>query len=84
MAGHVGGRIREIRKSSGLMAKYVAQKAGISRWYLSMIENGKRVPSVEKLEAIADALGVEVARFFLASQVSDALLERQVKQPDAG
>ncbi|WP_238492537.1 helix-turn-helix domain-containing protein [Desulfotruncus alcoholivorax] len=76
---HVGKRIKEIREASGLMAKYVAKKAGISLWYLSMIENGKRVPSVEKLQTIADVLGVEVARFFLADDVSETLNERQVR-----
>lgn len=76
---HVGKRIKEIREASGVMAKHVARKAGISLWYLSMIENGKRVPSLEKLENIADVLGVEVARFFLAQDVSETLNKDNVR-----
>jgi transcriptional regulator with XRE-family HTH domain len=76
---HVGKRIKEIRQESGVMAKHVARKAGISLWYLSMIENGKRVPSLEKLEVIADVLGVDVARFFLAREVSETLNKERVR-----
>lgn len=44
----LGRRIKEIRDGRGIKANYVAEKAGISLWYLSMIENGKRTPSDRK------------------------------------
>jgi len=76
---NVGKRIKEIREASGIKANYVAKKAGISLWYLSMIENGKRVPSLEKLETIADVLGVEVAQFFLTNDISETLTRADVR-----
>jgi len=42
----------------------LATKAEISRSFLSMIESGKRVPHVETLVKIAEALQVPVAELF--------------------
>ena len=58
MKGVLGRRIKEIRESKGLKAKYVAAKVGISHNYLSSIENGKRKPARDTLQAIAQVIGV--------------------------
>jgi len=68
-----GKLIKKAREDRGLKASYVARKAKISPWYLSMIENGKRNPSLETLQAIAGAVGVEVTEFFLTTGVSEML-----------
>lgn len=58
----VGTRIREIRTWRGLDAKVVAELAGISPGYLSLIESGKRALGRRAtLEAIAGALRVHPA-----------------------
>jgi len=46
----------------------LARSSGVDRATLSQIENGHRSPSIETLEKIAAALGVEVADFFPRSQ----------------
>ena len=68
-----GKLIKKARADRGLKAHFVAKKAYISPWYLSMIENGKRTPTLETLQAIADAVGIDVTEFFLALEVSDSL-----------
>jgi len=68
-----GRLVKKAREDRGLKALYVAKKAKISPWYLSMIENGKRNPALETLQALADAIGIEVTEFFLAPSVSDTL-----------
>ncbi|MCL6559887.1 MAG: helix-turn-helix transcriptional regulator [Firmicutes bacterium] len=68
-----GRLIKKAREDRGLKASYIAKKANISPWYLSMIENGKRNPSLETLQAIASAVGVDVTEFFLEAEVSDTL-----------
>jgi DNA-binding XRE family transcriptional regulator len=50
--------IRVWRKHRGLTQQELAERAGISKPYLSQIETGKRTGTAEVLAAIADALDV--------------------------
>ncbi|OGO17255.1 MAG: XRE family transcriptional regulator [Chloroflexi bacterium RBG_16_48_8] len=52
--------IRIWRNFRALTQQELADKAGISKPYLSQIETGKRTGTAEVLAAIADALGVTV------------------------
>lgn len=61
----LGDTIRKIRKSKKVSINKLAQSTSISLGYLSDLENNKaQNPSLEKLNAIADALGVSVNDFF--------------------
>lgn len=60
----LGARIKELRKRSGLSQDQLAEKVGIESKYLSRIEVGKRQPSLETLEHIADSLQVEMKELF--------------------
>lgn len=60
----LGARIKELRKRAGLSQDQLAEKVGIEAKYLSRIEVGKRYPSLETLEHIADALQVEMKELF--------------------
>lgn len=59
-----GQKIREIRLSKGMKLAEVENRAGIANGNLSRIERGDQWISEEKLEALADALNVQVADFF--------------------
>jgi transcriptional regulator with XRE-family HTH domain len=50
-------RIRNRRKALGLAGYELAERAGLSPSYLSLIEKGKKIPSVEVAVRIAEALG---------------------------
>jgi repressor LexA len=54
----VGKRIKELRKEAGLTQKQLAEKCGISQSYLADLEGGRFSPSLQKLSAIANVLGV--------------------------
>jgi transcriptional regulator with XRE-family HTH domain len=56
----VGDRIREIREHKGINQDRVAEKANISKGFLSDIENGKRNPSSDNLLRIANVLGASL------------------------
>lgn len=60
----LGARIKELRKKAGLSQDKLSEKIGIDGKYLSRIEVGKRSPSLEKLEGIADALKVDMKDLF--------------------
>lgn len=92
MPGHLGDKIRSLRKESGLTLDKLAKAANLSKSYLWELENREsQSPSAEKLAAIADALGVS-ADYFLDSDarvpeekhLDDAFFRsyRKLKTPD--
>ena len=54
----VGRTLRILREARGLPLRQVAEGAGVSVPYLSLIETERRSPSVDKLKALAEALDV--------------------------
>lgn len=58
MLNDVGKSIRLIRTVRGQGLAQLAQASGLSSPFLSLVESGKRSPSVETLQRIAVALGV--------------------------
>jgi transcriptional regulator with XRE-family HTH domain len=50
----------------------VAKQVGVTANYLSLIENGKREPSVSFLRKLASALGVPVGIFFFWQEADSA------------
>jgi transcriptional regulator with XRE-family HTH domain len=61
--GSVGERIRRFREEGNLSLSQLAANAGVSKGYLSSLENDPqaRRPSAETLYAVANALGVTMA-----------------------
>lgn len=53
-----GIAIKELRKSSGLTQKQLAEKVGLSEQAIRMYELGKREPSVDVIKRIGKALDV--------------------------
>ena len=54
--------IRRHREAKGLTQEEVAQKAGVTKQYVTMLEAGTRTsPSLPVLRRIAKALGVTMA-----------------------
>jgi transcriptional regulator with XRE-family HTH domain len=62
--GGVGERIRALRTARGISARTLAAKLGISPSAVSQIERGVLQPSVSRLIAITDALGVPLVAAF--------------------
>src|SRR5918998_648800 len=60
--------VRRIRKELGWSQERTAAEAGIDRVTLVHIENGKTSPTVDTLQKLAGALGVEVSAFFPRTQ----------------
>lgn len=55
-----GNPVRVYREFRGMTALQLAEKASLSRAYVSQIESGKREGSVSALKAIAEALRVDL------------------------
>ena len=51
-------QVRVLRRELGLTQQELGRKSGLSRSFLSQVENGSRVPSLSSLNRISAALGV--------------------------
>jgi len=60
----IGERIREMREQRQLSQGDIEEKTGLLRCYISRVENGHTVPSLETLERFAGALDVPLYRLF--------------------
>ena len=60
----IGTTIRAYRLQKGLSQGDIEKKTGLLRCYLSRVENGHTVPSLDTLAKIAQALDLSIAQFF--------------------
>lgn len=67
----LGTNIQSKRKARNLNQEELAFRVGISRNYMSMIENGKKEVSITFLVEIAKNLGCTVNDFLIGSQTYD-------------
>ena len=60
----IGTTIRAHRLQKGLSQGDIEKRTGLLRCYLSRVENGHTVPSLDTLAKIASALDIPLAQFF--------------------
>jgi transcriptional regulator with XRE-family HTH domain len=75
----LGLHIAEQRKQKQLTQADLAEKVGIDNVSLSRIETGVVLPSLTRLNALADALEVDVVTFLGASRTPVDLQNQQVQ-----
>ena len=56
-----GTRVRTIRVSQGLSQEQLADRAGLHRTYIGMVERAEKNLSLNNIEKIAEALGISVS-----------------------
>ena len=60
-----GTNLRKLRTDRGLSQEKFAELCGLHRTYISAIECYRRSISLENIQRIADALGVETYKLFI-------------------
>lgn len=83
----LGSRIKELRQGRGLSQEQLAELVDIDTKHLSRIETGLSAPTVDRLEMLADAFGVELHQLFEFGHLDERNgkldgLERMLKQLD--
>lgn len=68
---NIGTTIREFRLQRGMSQGDIEKRTGLLRCYLSRVENGHTVPSLETLQKIAGALELPLSQFFAEDPVRD-------------
>ncbi|QHN05029.1 helix-turn-helix transcriptional regulator [Granulicella sp. WH15] len=66
---NIGGTIRDYRLQKGMSQGDIEKRTGLLRCYLSRVENGHTVPSLETLQKIAGALDLQLSQFFAEDPV---------------
>lgn len=61
---NIGDRLRALRKQKNLSHGDIEKRTGLLRCYMSRVENGFTVPTIENLKKIASALEVPLYQIF--------------------
>lgn len=69
----IGTTIRAHRLQKGLSQGDIEKKTGLLRCYLSRVENGHTIPSLDTLSKIAVALDLPISQFFADDAVGRQL-----------
>jgi transcriptional regulator with XRE-family HTH domain len=60
----IGERLRTLREEKHLSQGHIEKRTGLLRCYISRVENGHTVPSIETLEKMSRALEVPLYQLF--------------------
>jgi transcriptional regulator with XRE-family HTH domain len=60
----IGTRLRRLREDKNLSQGDIEERTGLLRCYISRVENGHTVPSLETLERLASALEIPLYQLF--------------------
>lgn len=63
-----GNNLRRFRQALGLSQEEFAEKCGLHRTYISSVERFQRNISIENVQRIADALGIESYKLFIEDE----------------
>src|SRR5260370_27489069 len=78
----IGNRLKELRESKELSQGDIEKRCGLLRCYISRVENGHTVPSVETLEKMARALEVPMYRLFHDGEAAASLRKLKPRKDD--
>jgi transcriptional regulator with XRE-family HTH domain len=78
---NIGKRLHELRQAKGLSQGDIQKRTGLLRCYVSRVENGHTVPSLETLEKMARALDLELYQLFFAGKGKPAMAVVRTDRP---
>jgi transcriptional regulator with XRE-family HTH domain len=70
LSTNIGTTIREYRLQKGMSQGDIEKRTGLLRCYLSRVENGHTVPSLDTLQKIAHSLDMQLSQFFAEEGVA--------------
>jgi transcriptional regulator with XRE-family HTH domain len=77
---NIGETIRNYRLQKSMSQGDIEKRTGLLRCYLSRVENGHTIPSLDTLAKIAQAMDLPLAQFFADSVAENGANGRAVPQ----
>jgi transcriptional regulator with XRE-family HTH domain len=77
-------RLRAVREAKNLSQGDIEHRTGLLRCYISRVENGHTIPSVETLEKFARALDVPLYQLFYEGRKPPELRDPPIRKTAAG
>src|SRR5215472_7394067 len=77
----IAQRVRDLRAARGLTLEALAERSGVSRSMISLIERGESSPTAVLLERLATGLNVPLAALFDTPSASRDPVARRADQP---
>ena len=74
----IGAKLRELREAKNLSQGDIEHQTGLRRAYISRVEHGHNVPTIETLEKYARALEIPLYRLFTEE---DSVKMPKLRQP---
>lgn len=72
ISARLASRLRQLRADRGLTLDALAERAGVSRSMISLVERGESSPTAAVLDRLAAGLGVTLASLFAEPERGDA------------
>jgi transcriptional regulator with XRE-family HTH domain len=80
----VGARLRTLRRARRLTLREIADRASLSESFVSQLERGQSGATIQSLQRISDALGVDVSDLFAEDgPTGPRILRRDARHPVA-
>lgn len=79
---NIGQTIRNFRLQKGMSQGDIEKRTGLLRCYLSRVENGHTVPSLDTLAKIANSLEIPLGQFFPESPADNGSVLPQLSEEE--
>jgi len=77
---NIGKTIKLLRQLAGIPQKDLAKRISFSQNYISLIENGKKEPSLKLLRKLGAELNIPVSAFFWNDLEIDNISDLRIKE----
>jgi len=78
----IGATIRGFRLQKGMSQGDIEKRTGLLRCYLSRVENGHTIPSLDTLHKIAGALEMPLAGFFVEDSLQHDMQSQSLSEEE--
>ncbi len=77
----IGEKVKRLRLSRGFTQEELAERADLTKGFISLLERDKTSPSIATLEQLLNVLGVSLKQFFSEEKTSKVVFTKKDRVP---